>query len=257
MLLGGAFLIGLSTFQGEFDFAVPQFRLVFHPILLMLASSVALVAVRIWAGKGAAIGAALFFILIRGTLTLLVSPLFGHTTLHFPLYLVEAVVVERSRCASRATSRSRSGCWPASGIGTVGLAAEWAWSFAWWTIEWPASMLVEGVICGFVAAVGGRRDRRLHRARAQLARDRPAAGAALRAAGGARRARRRARLRDADHAPATRSRRDVTLTDVKPPPKREVNVQVKLDPPDAAPTTPTGSSRPPGRARRGTRVVSK
>src|SRR3954454_2340244 len=58
VLLGGAFLIGLSTFQGEFDYAVPQFRLVFHPILLMLASSVALVAVRVWAGKGAAIGAA-------------------------------------------------------------------------------------------------------------------------------------------------------------------------------------------------------
>ena len=94
VLLGGAFLIGLSTFQGEFDYSVPQFRLVFHPILLMLASSVALVAVRIWAGKGAAIGAALFFILIRGTLTLLVSPLFGHTLLHFPLYIVEAVVVE-------------------------------------------------------------------------------------------------------------------------------------------------------------------
>src|SRR3954452_16843915 len=94
VLLGGAFLIGLSTFQGEFDYSVPQFRLVFHPILLMLASSIALVTVRVWAGKGAAIGAALFFILIRGILSLLVSPLFGHTTLHFPLYLVEAGVVE-------------------------------------------------------------------------------------------------------------------------------------------------------------------
>src|SRR6266513_969794 len=52
VLLGGAFLIGLSTFQGEFDYAVPQFRLVFHPILLMLASSIALVTVRIWAGRG-------------------------------------------------------------------------------------------------------------------------------------------------------------------------------------------------------------
>ena len=46
VLLGGAFLIGLSTFQGEFDFAVPQFRLVFHPILLMIASGVGLVAAR-------------------------------------------------------------------------------------------------------------------------------------------------------------------------------------------------------------------
>src|SRR3954471_16131251 len=94
VLLGGAFLIGLSTFQGEFDYAVPQFRLVFHPILLMLAASIALVAVRVWAGRGAAIGAALMFIALRGILSLLVSPLFGHTTLHFPLYLAEALVVE-------------------------------------------------------------------------------------------------------------------------------------------------------------------
>ena len=199
VLLGGAFLIGLSTFQGEFDYSVPQFRLVFHPILLMLASSVALVAVRIWAGKGAAIGAALFFILIRGTLTLLVSPLFGHTLLHFPLYIVEAVVVEAVALRVARDKPLTLGLLAGVGIGTIGLAAEWAWSFAWWTIEWPASMLVEGVICGFVAAVGGRHDRRLHRPRAQLARDRPAAGAALRAAGGGRRDRRPARLRDADH----------------------------------------------------------
>src|SRR4051812_34547614 len=155
VLLGGAFLIGLSTFQGEFDYSVPQFRLVFHPILLMLASSVALVAVRVWAGKGAAIGAALFFILIRGTLTLLVSPLFGHTLLHFPLYLVEAAVVELVALRVARDKPLTLGLLAGVGIGTVGLAAEWAWSYAWWTIPWPASMLAEGVICGFVAAVAG------------------------------------------------------------------------------------------------------
>ena len=68
------------------------------------------------------------------------------------------------------------------GIGTIGLAAEWAWSYAWWTIEWPASMLVEGVVCGFVAAVGGGVlggfiGRALEHARAPAA-----AGAALRPA---------------------------------------------------------------------------
>src|SRR5215210_9281454 len=94
VLLGGAFLIGLSTFQGEFDYAVPQFRLVWHPILLMLAASVALVSARVYIGRGGALGAVLFFIAVRGILSLLVSPLFGHTTLHFPLYLVEAAVVE-------------------------------------------------------------------------------------------------------------------------------------------------------------------
>ena len=53
--LVGAFLIGLSTFQAEFDFGVPQFALLFGPILVMLAASVALVAARLWAGPGGAL----------------------------------------------------------------------------------------------------------------------------------------------------------------------------------------------------------
>ena len=48
--LTGAFLLGLSTFQAEFDFGVPQFRFVFAPMLVMLAAGVALVAARIWLG---------------------------------------------------------------------------------------------------------------------------------------------------------------------------------------------------------------
>src|SRR4051812_43138105 len=32
--LMGGFLIGMSTFQGEFDFGVPQFQLAWHPILI-------------------------------------------------------------------------------------------------------------------------------------------------------------------------------------------------------------------------------
>src|SRR5258708_5314555 len=35
-LSAGAFLMGMSTFQGEFDFGVPQVQLLYHPILIML-----------------------------------------------------------------------------------------------------------------------------------------------------------------------------------------------------------------------------
>src|SRR5215218_9490155 len=50
----GGLLIGLSTFQAEFDFGVPQFQLIFQPILLMLAAGVGLVLARTYAGAGAA-----------------------------------------------------------------------------------------------------------------------------------------------------------------------------------------------------------
>src|SRR3954467_1124832 len=83
--LVGSLLIGLSTFQAEFDFSVPQFRAVWQPLLLALAAGIGLVAARVRLGRGGAIAAALFFIGLRGLLSLLVGPLFGPNTPPFPL----------------------------------------------------------------------------------------------------------------------------------------------------------------------------
>ncbi|HEY0388950.1 MAG TPA: hypothetical protein VGC71_10960, partial [Gaiellales bacterium] len=92
--LVGSLLVGLSTFQAEFDFSVPQFRLVWQPLLLALAAGIGLVAARVRLGRGGAFAAALFFIGLRGLLSILVGPIFGETTPHFPLYIVEAGLVE-------------------------------------------------------------------------------------------------------------------------------------------------------------------
>jgi hypothetical protein len=154
-LLGGAFLIGLCTFQGEFDYAVPQFRLEFHPILLMLAASVGLVTARVFSGRGGALAAVGLFLLIRGLLTVFVSPGFGHTTLHFPLFIVEALIVEAVALWIPRERPITLGAVAGVLIGTIGLAAEWGWSYVWWTIEWPANLLPEGAIAGFVVAVAG------------------------------------------------------------------------------------------------------
>ena len=53
--LAGATLIGLSTLQLEFGFGVPQFQLVFHPVLIALAASIALVPARPRVGPGGAL----------------------------------------------------------------------------------------------------------------------------------------------------------------------------------------------------------
>src|SRR3954462_2159054 len=91
---GGAFLIGLPTLQGEFDFGVPQFRAVSQPVLIMLAAGIGLVAARVRGGRGGAIGAVVVFLAVRGGLTLLIGPILGRSILHFPLYLAEALLVE-------------------------------------------------------------------------------------------------------------------------------------------------------------------
>jgi hypothetical protein len=150
----GAFLIALSTFQGEFDYAVPQFRLIFHPILLMLAAAGALTAVRVHLGRGGALMAVAFFLVVRGLLSLIVSPVFEHTTLHFPLYIVEALCVEAAALMVKPERTVRFGVVAGALVGTVGLAAEWAWSYIWWTVEWPSTLLPEAAIAGFIAAVG-------------------------------------------------------------------------------------------------------
>jgi hypothetical protein len=156
ILLGGAFLIGLSTLQGEFDFGVPQFNQLFHPTLIMLAAGIGLVAVRVRAGKGSTLLSVAFFLAMRGVLALLIGPVFGRSLLHFPLYIVEALVVEA--VALRVPARERPltlGLWAGIGIGTVGLAAEWLWTQVFMPLPWRASLLPWAVIWGFVAAVAG------------------------------------------------------------------------------------------------------
>ncbi len=151
--LTGAFLLGLSTFQAEFDFGVPQFRFVFAPMLVMLAAGVSLVAARVWLGRGAAIGAALFFFAIRGGIAVIVGPILGQTTPYFPLYLASAVVVELIALRVSSDKPLRFALFAGAGIGTVGLAAEWAWSQIMMPIPWPSELLPEGALLGFAMAI--------------------------------------------------------------------------------------------------------
>ena len=73
----GGIVIGLSVYQIEFDFGVPQFRQVFEPMLIAAAASFALVAARLMLGRGAALIAALLAIALRGGVALIVGPLLG------------------------------------------------------------------------------------------------------------------------------------------------------------------------------------
>jgi hypothetical protein len=153
-LIGGL-LIGLSTIQGEFDFGVPQFQLIFQPALIMLAAGIALVTARLWAGRGGALLAVFLFLAIRGAVSLVVGPVFGEITPHFPLYLVEALVVEAIALRMSTERPLAFGAAAGAGIGTIGLAAEWAWSHIWMPIPWPSSLLGEVAVIGPVMALAG------------------------------------------------------------------------------------------------------
>ena len=152
LLLGG-FLVALSTFQGEFDFGVPQFRQVLHPILLMLAAGIGLVTARIYLGRGGALQAVAGFVAIRGFLAIMVGGVWDQTLPHFPLYLVEALLVEAVFARVRDRSPVATGAVAGVLIGTVGLAAEWAWSHIWMPVPWQETLLPEAAVAGLVTAV--------------------------------------------------------------------------------------------------------
>ena len=152
--LMGGLLIGLSTFQAEFDFGVPQYRLVFQPMLIALAAGFALVAARLWIGRGGALGAALFFLAIRGAVSLFVGPVLGQTTPSLALYLGEALCIE----ALALVLARRPLAFGAAGgalIGTAGLGSEWAWSQVAMRLPWTPDLLPEAVAFAVAAGVAG------------------------------------------------------------------------------------------------------
>jgi hypothetical protein len=150
----GALLIGLSTFQAEFDFGVPQFQLLFQPVLIALAAGCALVCARALLGPWGAFRALGMFLAVRAALALFVGLVAGYTTPHFPLYVAEAAVVELAALAF-ARRPLAFALAAGAGVGTVGFAAEWGWSHVRMAHPWPASMLGAAAPLALAAGVGG------------------------------------------------------------------------------------------------------
>jgi hypothetical protein len=152
--VAGALIIGLSTFQAEFDFGVPQFQLLYQPVLIAFAAGVALVCARSILGRFGAFQALGMFFIIRGAVALFDWKIAGYTTPHFPLYIGEAAVVE---VAALLAPRNplRFALLSGLGIGTIGLASEWAWSHVWMPHPWPASLLPQAPILALAAALAG------------------------------------------------------------------------------------------------------
>jgi hypothetical protein len=83
----------------------------------------------------------------------MVGGVWGQTTPHFPLYIVEALIVEAVFARAGGRSPVVNGVIAGALIGTIGLAAEWAWSHIWMAIPWNDSLLPEAAIAGFITAV--------------------------------------------------------------------------------------------------------
>jgi hypothetical protein len=152
----GGLLLGLSVFQGEYDFDVPQFRLVLEPFMIAGAAGMALVAARLFIGRGGALATSAFFLVIRGGIALIVGPGFGEIVPMFPLYLGSAIVVELLALALPLVRRPIVfGAVAGVAIGTVGHATEWGWTVLTQTLSWNSDILVEGTLMAIAGGVAG------------------------------------------------------------------------------------------------------
>jgi hypothetical protein len=152
----GGLLLGMSVFQGEYDFDVPQFRLVLEPLMIAGAAGIALVSARLFMGRGGALAATAFFLVVRGGIALIVGPGFGEILPTFPLYLGSAIVVELLALSMPLARRPLVfGAVAGVAIGTVGHATEAGWTQVTETLSWGSDILVEGTIMAIVGGVVG------------------------------------------------------------------------------------------------------
>ena len=140
--LSGSMLVALSAFQLEFDVGVPQWPALYQPVIIALATGIALVAARVTLGRYGALLVAVNFLVIRGIFAILVGPVLGQVLPHIPLYLGIALSVEVAWYVGERLRLNpvAKALLCGAAIGTVGLATEYGFSKVWSYHPWHTSL---------------------------------------------------------------------------------------------------------------------
>jgi len=151
----GALLFSIAFWATEFDWGVPQYRMVWHPLLLSLGAAFALVAGRLWLGRGGALKTVAFYLVARTAMELATAGL-GQTAPAMPIFLVEALLIEAVAWRMTAErSPLRFGAICGLVVGTAGFAFEYAWMAKFSPQPWSPAILAEGVPTAIAAGIAG------------------------------------------------------------------------------------------------------
>ena len=146
----GACLLGMSTFQLEYDLGVSQWQQLYHPILIAIASGFAMVLARQLIGPGGALYTAFSYWMHRTVTLVVVGEALNHTPPHWALYLGSAVLIELALFATRRRSALAQALAAGAAV-TLGIPTEWAWTQVWGRHPWSWSLL-DGIAVAAVAA---------------------------------------------------------------------------------------------------------
>ncbi|HJV08730.1 MAG TPA: hypothetical protein VJ653_03590, partial [Acidimicrobiales bacterium] len=156
VLTAGTVLVGMSTLQGEFDYGVPQFQVLYLPILIMIAAGFTLMATRRALGPWGAVKVVAVYLVLRGLLAFAIGGVMHHTVPHFPLYLGSALLVEAAFAWLGTERPVRLALVGGALVGTVGLVTELGWVTLWGfstTARMPLALFVKIAVLGPIAAV--------------------------------------------------------------------------------------------------------
>ncbi|MDQ4091821.1 MAG: hypothetical protein M3163_16220, partial [Actinomycetota bacterium] len=156
VLTAGTVLVGMSTLQGEFDYGVPQFQVLYLPLLIMIAAGFTLMATRLDLGPWGAVKVVAVFLVLRLLLVWAIGGALNHTIPHFPLYLGSALIVEAAVRWLGTERPLRLAVITGALVGTVGLVLELGWVTLWGfstSARLPASLALKIAILGPIAAV--------------------------------------------------------------------------------------------------------
>jgi hypothetical protein len=151
----GGVLAGLTVYQAEFGFGVPQYRLLFEPLLLAFSAALAFVLARAVAGRGGALAACGFYIVVSAVMAVFVGPVMGRTVPHFPTYLAAAACVEAVAFVVPPARIRSFALASGAAVGVLGTLGEWGWSHVWMPIAWPAHFVPSAIAVAVPAAVCG------------------------------------------------------------------------------------------------------
>jgi hypothetical protein len=151
-LSAGAVLVGVSAAQFEYDLGVSVWSQTAQVVLIALAAGFALPLARVALGRGGALAAVAVFAVLRTGGALLTAGVWSLEVPRFPLYLAAAVAVELAFLATRGRSWTTRALVAGAGVGTIGLAGEWAWSQVWSYHPWGAGLWPEVLLAVAAAA---------------------------------------------------------------------------------------------------------
>jgi hypothetical protein len=143
-------MMGLASSLGEFDFGVPQFQQMFHPVLVTIAAAFGLVAIRLILGRGWALGIVVGEMVLRAVVFGDEGPV---TMRESGLLIVSAVVVEAVGWLAGTERRLPFALLAGAGVATLGLAGEWVWNQGA-PQPWRTSLLPDALALCLLAGVG-------------------------------------------------------------------------------------------------------